>query len=109
MSPDRFARIAKALSDPTRFEILECVARKREVPCKGVCECFPVSQATVSHHLKELATAGIVETRRDGQFVYYRVRPGVLDEYLAELERRLRVFRSFEGAPLALMADEAVA
>jgi DNA-binding transcriptional ArsR family regulator len=47
-----------------------------------------VRQATISHHLKELASAGLVESRRDGQFVFYRVRPTVLDAYMTELRRR---------------------
>ena len=48
-------------------------------------------QATISHHLKELASAGLVESRRDGQFVYYRTRPAVFESYMAELRRRMAV------------------
>jgi ArsR family transcriptional regulator len=88
---EQFQRIAKALADPRRFEILEHIARQREVGCQRLCGCFPVRQATISHHLKELASAGLVESRRDGQFVYYRTRPAVLEEYMAELRRRMEV------------------
>ena len=91
MDADQFQRIAKALADPRRFEILEHIASRAEVGCQRLCGCFPVRQATISHHLKELASAGLVESRRDGQFVYYRVRPSVLDEYMAELRRRMAV------------------
>jgi ArsR family transcriptional regulator len=59
------------------------------VGCQRLCGCFPVRQATISHHLKELAGAGLVESRRDGQYVYYRTRPAVLDAYMAELRRRV--------------------
>src|SRR5512132_4340943 len=86
---EQFSRIAKALADPRRFEILEMIAGSDEVACKAMVEAFPVSQATISHHLKELATAGLIEARREGQSGHYRVRPGVLDEYLAELGKRL--------------------
>jgi len=86
---DQFQRIAKALADPRRFEILEHIAQRSEVGCQRLCGCFPVRQATISHHLKELAGAGLVESRRDGQFVYYRTRPAVLDAYMAELRRRI--------------------
>ena len=88
MDAEQFQRIAKALADPRRFEILEHIATQVEVGCQRLCGCFPVRQATISHHLKELAGAGLVESRRDGQFVYYRTRPAVLEEYMAELRRR---------------------
>src|SRR3954470_7152433 len=88
---DQFQRIAKALADARRFEILEHIAQQGEVGCRRLCGCFPVRQATISHHLKELAGAGLVESRRDGQFVYYRTRPAVLEEYMAELGRRTSV------------------
>ena len=91
MDVDQFQRIAKALADPRRFEILEHIATQSEVGCRRLCGCFPVRQATISHHLKELASAGLVESRRDGQFVYYRTRPAVLEEYMAELMRRMAV------------------
>jgi ArsR family transcriptional regulator len=86
---EQFQRIAKALADPRRFEILEHIAKQSEVGCQRLCGCFPVRQATISHHLKELASAGLVDSRRDGQFVYYRTRPTVLEEYMAELRRRM--------------------
>lgn len=91
MDAEQFQRIAKALADPRRFEILEHIAKQSEVGCQRLCGCFPVRQATISHHLKELASAGLVESRRDGQFVYYRTRPAVLEEYMAELRRRMLV------------------
>jgi ArsR family transcriptional regulator, arsenate/arsenite/antimonite-responsive transcriptional repressor len=88
---EQFQRIAKALADPRRFEILEHIAKQSEVGCRRLCGCFPVRQATISHHLKELASAGLVESRRDGQFVYYRTRPAVLETYMAELRRKMAV------------------
>lgn len=91
MDAAQFQRIAKALADPRRFEILEHIVRQSEVGCSRLCDCFPVRQATISHHLKELASAGLVESRRDGQFVYYRTRPDVFEAYMAELRRRMGV------------------
>lgn len=100
MHPLQFTRIAKALADPRRFELLEMIAGDDEVACKRMVEAFPVSQATISHHLKELATAGLIEARREGQCGHYRVCPGVLDVYLAEVARRLngRAERPLVGA-----------
>ena len=99
VDPDQFQRIAKALADPRRFEILEHIARQAEVGCRRLCGCFPVRQATISHHLKELAGAGLVESRRDGQFVFYRTRPAVLDAYMAELRRRLGAAAAADATP----------
>jgi ArsR family transcriptional regulator len=48
-----------------------------------------VTKATISHHLKELVTAGLVDTERDGQFVNARLVPGVIEAYSAELQRRI--------------------
>jgi ArsR family transcriptional regulator len=86
---ERFARIAKALADPRRFQILAKIANCREVGCRRLCEQFPVAQPTMSHHLKELARAGLIEPWREGQFVYYRFRAEILREYLTALENRL--------------------
>ncbi len=91
LSDDQFARVSKALSDPRRFSILEIIAAHGEIACQLLCGELPVKQATVSHHVKELALAGLVETRRDGQFVYYRFMPTVMRQYLATLATRLGV------------------
>lgn len=87
----QFQRIAKALADPRRFEILEKIAGAgaEEMCCGAVVDCFPVAQATISHHLKELTEAGLVETRAEGQFKFLRARPEVLAEYIAQLDRRV--------------------
>jgi ArsR family transcriptional regulator len=91
MDTVQFHRIAKALSDPRRFEVLEVIAEAgSEMCCGAVVECFPVAQATISHHLKELVDAGLVETRSEGQFKYLRARSDVLEEYTSELKRRLK-------------------
>lgn len=89
IDPERFERIAKALADPRRFQILEKIANCREVGCQRLCEQFPVAQPTMSHHLKELARAGLIEPWREGQFVFYRFRADVLQEYLTALDVRL--------------------
>ena len=86
---ERFARIAKALADPRRFQILEEIANCREVGCQRLCEQFPVAQPTMSHHLKELARAGLIEPWREGQFAFYRFRADVQNDYVVALEVRL--------------------
>ena len=86
---ERFARIAKALADPRRFQILETIASHREVACQRLCEEFPVAQPTMSHHLKELARAGLIEPWREGQFVFYRFRPETMRAYMRALASQL--------------------
>lgn len=87
----RFERVAKALADPRRFQILETIAKCDEVGCQRLCEQFPVAQPTMSHHLKELVRAGLIETWREGQFVYCRFRSDAVRDYMAALDLRLGV------------------
>lgn len=86
--PGQFERIAKALADPRRFAILQRIASIDECPNQSLCDCFPVSKATVSHHLKELTNAGLIETEREGQYMSVRARTDVLKAYTQELMRR---------------------
>jgi ArsR family transcriptional regulator len=90
----QFDRIAKALADPRRFALLETIAAGKECPNQALCRDFPVSKATISHHLKELVQAGLVDAERDGQFVNYRARPDIMKAYAAELVRRIGGRRS---------------
>jgi ArsR family transcriptional regulator, arsenate/arsenite/antimonite-responsive transcriptional repressor len=87
MDASQFQRIAKALADPRRFEIFqEMASATDEMACGRIVARFPVSQATVSHHLKELTDAGLIEIRPEGQFRYCRARIDVLADYIHELE-----------------------
>jgi ArsR family transcriptional regulator len=86
--PGQFERIAKALADPRRFAMLEAIAGGEACPNSYLCRDFPVSKATISHHLKELVQAGLVESEREGQYVTYRPCRDVLQAYAEELVRR---------------------
>ena len=88
LSEKQFTLIAKALADPRRMAVLEVIAGERECPCQKLREEFPVSKATISHHIKELVRAGLVESHRDGQYLHCEVRRDVLEAYTAELLRR---------------------
>jgi len=89
LTEEAFVRIGKALADPQRREILENAAQDGELCCSTLLERYPLAQATVSHHLKELTTAGLLERRKDGQFAYYRFVAHVLAAYVEELQRRM--------------------
>jgi ArsR family transcriptional regulator len=88
LSDKQFTLIAKALADPRRMAVLEVIAGERDCPCQKLREEFPVSKATISHHIKELVRAGLVEAHRDGQYLHCEVRRDVLEAYTAELLRR---------------------
>ena len=72
MSPKQVAKIAKALADETRLQVYTAIAAQDEVNCGDICAIQVVGHATVSHHLRVLTEAGLVEGRRQGQFIFYR-------------------------------------
>ena len=88
LTEKQFELIAKALADPTRMQVLEVIAGERECACTKLREEFPISKATISHHIKELVRAGVVEAHREGQYLSCEVRRDVLEAYTAELLRR---------------------
>jgi ArsR family transcriptional regulator len=74
--------IAKALADPRRYELLRQIGScGTPVQCTAIKDCHPVTAATLSHHMKELETAGLVRAVRDGKFVSYTLRRDVLKAY----------------------------
>jgi ArsR family transcriptional regulator, arsenate/arsenite/antimonite-responsive transcriptional repressor len=82
------ARMFKALADPVRLRLLSLIAsHKGGEAC--VCDLigpFDVSQPTISHHLKVLREAGLVESERRGTWVYYWVLPSALARLSALLQ-----------------------
>jgi ArsR family transcriptional regulator len=82
----RRAAILKALADPRRFELLERIAKAGcPLACTQARAVLPISAATLSHHIKELETAGLIEIRREGKFHYLSLRPGVLEALATQL------------------------
>ncbi len=78
---ERMASIAKALGDPVRLQLVDVLRKHAGKVC--VCELVPLfdlSQPTVSHHLKVLRQAGIVDSERQGLWAYYFVKPEALEE-----------------------------
>jgi ArsR family transcriptional regulator len=78
---ERMAAVAKALGDPIRLQLVDVLRKHAGKVC--VCELTPlfdVGQPTVSHHLKVLRDAGIVESERRGLWAYYYVLPDALEE-----------------------------
>ncbi len=78
---ERMAAVAKALSDPVRLQLVDVLRKHAGRVC--VCELVPLfdlSQPTVSHHLKILRSAGLVDSERRGLWAYYYVKPEGLKE-----------------------------
>jgi DNA-binding transcriptional ArsR family regulator len=76
----------KALNDPTRREILEML-KNTDLTAGEIAEKFNISKPSISHHLDLLRQAGMVESVKEGQFVYYSLSTTVMDELLKWLLR----------------------
>ena len=76
----RMAEVAKALGDPIRLQLVDVLRKHAGEVC--VCELVPlfeIGQPTLSHHLKKLRDAGIVDSERRGLWAFYYVRPEALE------------------------------
>lgn len=87
MERAQIEKISKALADQTRLMIFEAIAARQGLNCSDLVSLQGVTPATVSHHLKILSDAGLIECRRQGQFVHNRAVPGTLEEYSRALLR----------------------
>jgi ArsR family transcriptional regulator len=81
------ARMFKALGDPVRLRLLSLVASHAggEACVCDISETFDLSQPTISHHLKVLRSAGLLDCERRGTWVYYWVIPSALQQLSAVL------------------------
>ena len=77
--------ISRALADPTRYAILKRIAEQDSSACSMLREAFPITPATLSHHLRELEAARLVETSKRGKYVDVRFCREIWEAYLAAL------------------------
>jgi ArsR family transcriptional regulator, arsenate/arsenite/antimonite-responsive transcriptional repressor len=77
---ERVAPLLKALADPVRLRLLSLVASRAggEACVCHLNEAFDLTQPTISHHMKVLYDAGLVDRDKRGVWVYYRIRPQAL-------------------------------
>jgi len=79
--------ISRALSDPRRFQILQHIAAKSCAACSDLRGAFPITAATLSHHLKELESCGLIEATRRGKFIDVTFCRSAWEAYLMELKK----------------------
>lgn len=90
MDAKQAAKILKALSHPNRLEIYLSIARGERCDFEAGCGCcasdlmakLNIGAPTVSHHLKELVNAGLIETERQGKFLVARPNKKILEEVM---------------------------
>lgn len=91
MDTTQVAKISKALSDPTRLQIYQAIAARPDIYCGEIIERYQMAPGTLSHHLKILMEAGLIECRREGQFVHNRVLPETVRDYTQALSKLVRL------------------
>lgn len=76
----RRTALLKALADPRRFELLQQIAKSNcPLGCSDALSTLRIAPATLSHHIKELERAGLIEIERVGKFHNLKLKPGVLE------------------------------
>lgn len=79
-SEDHLLRIVKALADPTRIHLFREIARRKRVTCTEVGEIADLAQPTISHHIKLLVDAGLVNAEKDGRYTILSVNKDSMEE-----------------------------
>ncbi len=77
--------ITHAIADPSRFAILQQIARQDQLPCTALTAHITLSPATISHHTKTLQEAGLIDMARAGRGVSLTLRRDMWNAYLQQL------------------------
>ncbi len=79
-SDDRLIKVMKALADKTRMRLFREIASRKQMTCTEVGEISNLAQPTVSHHLKLLVDAGLLNAEKDGRYVILSVNKEITEE-----------------------------
>ena len=82
---EQFAQVGKAVSSPARLELIDLLAQG-EKPVELLARQSGLSVTNASNHLRALREAGLVENRREGQFIYYGLASPAVSEFLRALQ-----------------------
>jgi ArsR family transcriptional regulator len=80
------APMFKALGDPVRLRLMSLIASTTEICVCDLTDAFDLSGPTISHHLRVLREAGLVDSERRATWVYYRARPQALKQLAGLLD-----------------------
>lgn len=78
------AALLKTLADENRLVILSCLSKGEMCVCQ-LTECIGIPQNLVSHHLKVLKDAGLVDDERRGRWIFYKIKAAVLEDLLGQV------------------------
>jgi len=89
LTDKQFTLIARALAEPRRLQILKDISgcKGTSKACSQLLDEQECSAATLSHHIKELETAGLVSIHREGKFMHLTVERDILDAYIERLSK----------------------
>ena len=99
MDTKSLVKLAKSLSDPTRLRMLQEIARAQRMGCANLYEFVPISQPSMSQHVKALVEAGLVDSCKEGRNMYLTINA----EKLQELESFLHTLRGLHVVGLDVM------
>ena len=87
LAPEQFQAIARTLADPRRFAMLQQIASRETILCGSLDAQTCISPATISHHLRELQEAGLIDAIRQGRSMCLSLRRPVWNAYIRQLQQ----------------------
>jgi ArsR family transcriptional regulator len=85
LSAQQIERIGRALAEPRRVQLLKQIGSQGSCACSSLLEVHDITPATLSHHIKELETAGLIQSARHGKNLSLTLDRDVLHAYLDQL------------------------